>query len=84
MYKIKPVYNKKYLETKTKSYMGKVNTKEVSPCIYISVILIESVYRKDKNFPQVLLEKYKYVVKDISSDDFDEKNSDEKVLMNKN
>ena len=51
--------------------------------------MIDSVYRKDKNYyPQVLLEECKYVVKEkkvsnyiahdmnISSDDFDRENSD--------
>ena len=60
----KPAYNKTHHKTKMKFYKGKINTKESSQCIYISVILIDSVYRKHKNYyPQVLLEKYKYVVK---------------------
>ena len=53
----KPVYNEKYLKTK-KSYNGKINInfynnkipKEGSPCIRVSVMLIDSVYRKDKKF----------------------------------
>ena len=41
-----------------------MNTKELSQCIYILVILIDSVYIKEKsNYPQVFLEKYKHVVK---------------------
>ena len=49
-------YNEKYLKTKIKSYNGKINI-----CIYLHlhllVILIDSVYRKDKNYyPQVCLE----------------------------
>ena len=52
----KPVYNEKYLKTKIKSYNGKINTnfhnnkipKEGSQCICLSVMLIDSVYRKDK------------------------------------
>ena len=40
-----------------------MNTKEFSQCIYISVILIDSVYIKEKsNYLQVFLEKYKHVV----------------------
>ena len=36
--------------------------------MYISIMLIDSIYRKDKNYyPQVFLEKQKYVVKEISS-----------------
>ena len=94
----KPVYNDKYIKTKIKSYNGKINTnfhnnnipKEGSQCICLSVILIDSVYKKDKNYyPQVFLEECKYVVKEkkkskfitdnkeISSDDFDKENSDE-------
>ena len=95
-----PVYNKKYIKTKVKSYKGKINTnfhnneisKEGSEFICESVILLDSVYKKDKNYyPQVLLEECKYVVKErkksikrfindnieISSDDSDKENSDE-------
>ena len=54
----KPVYNEKYLKTKMKFYNGKINTnfvnneiaKEGSHCIYLSVILLDSVYRKDKDY----------------------------------
>ena len=95
-----PVYNKKYIKTKVKSYKGKINTnfhnneisKEGSEFICESVILLDSVYKKDKNYyPRVLLEECKYVVKErkksikrfindnieISSDDSDKENSDE-------
>ena len=67
----KPVYNEKYLETKIKSYQGKMNSnfhdnktpKEGSQCICLSAILINSVFRIDKNhYPQVYLEECKYVV----------------------
>ena len=72
----KPVWNEKYLKylkTKIKSYNEKINTnfqnnkisKEGSQCICLSVILIDSAYKKDKNFyPQVFLEEYKYVAKE--------------------
>ena len=47
------IYNKKYLKAEKR-----FNTKEGSQCIYISVILIASVYIKDKNYyPQLFLEK---------------------------
>ena len=68
-----PVYNEKYIRTKIKSYNGKINAnfhnnkipKEGSQCIYLSVILTDSVYKKDKNYyPQVFLEECKYVVKE--------------------
>ena len=59
-----PVYNGKYIKTKTKSYNGKINKnfynnkipKEASECICLSVILLNLVYKKDKNYhAQVLL-----------------------------
>ena len=68
-----PVYKEKYLKTKVKSFEGKTNTnfhndkipKEGPQCIWLSVILIDSVYRTGKNsYPQVYLEKYKYVIKE--------------------
>ena len=68
-----PVYNKKYLKTKIKSFEGKINTnfhggeiaKEGSQCICQSSILIDSVYRTGKNYyPQAFLEECKYVVKE--------------------
>ena len=64
-----PVHNKKHLKAKIISYKGKTNIQKV-----LDVILINSVYRNDKNyFPHMFLEKYEYVVKEISSD--------EKILM---
>ena len=52
-----PVYNEKYLETKTKACEGENNTnfhsdeipKEGSQCIHLLVTLIDSVYRTCKN-----------------------------------
>ena len=54
----KPVYNEKYLKTKIKSYNGKINTnfhnnkvpREGSQFICLSVILINSFFRTDKNY----------------------------------
>ena len=54
----KLLYNEKYLKPKTKSYNGKINTnfyndkipKEGSQCICLSVILIDPVYRKYKDY----------------------------------
>ena len=66
---------KKYIKTKIKSYKEKINTnfhnneisKEGSEFICESVILLDSVYKKDKNYyPQVFLEECKYVVKERS------------------
>ena len=68
-----PVYNKKYLEAKIKSYYRKINTnfhnnkipKENSQYICLSEILINSVFRTDKNYyPHMFLEESKYVVKE--------------------
>ena len=91
----KPVYNEKYLKTKIKSYNEKINTNfhnnkipiAGSQCICLSVILIDSVYRKDKSYyPQVFLEEYKYAVKEkkfiindieMPSDDSDKEDSGE-------
>ena len=40
--------------------------KEGSPCIFLSVVLIDSDLQISKNYyPSVLLEKYKYIVKVI-------------------
>ena len=52
-----PVYNKKYLKAKMKYYNGKISTKfhdnkiprEGSQFICLSLILIDSVFRTDKN-----------------------------------
>ena len=52
------VHNKKYLKAKIKSDKGKINTKECSQCIYIPVILIDSVYRKDKRWKNSDEKKY--------------------------
>ena len=58
-------YNDKYLKTEIKCYSRKINTnfhnnkipKEGSQCIFLSVILIVSVFRTGKNYyPQMLLE----------------------------
>ena len=64
----KPVYNEKYLKTKIKFYNEKIDTnfhnnkipKDDPQCICISVILVDSVYRKDRDYyPQVFLEECK-------------------------
>ena len=57
-----PVYNLKYLKAKIKSYEGKVKTnfnndktpKKRSQCICLSVVLIDSVLKMDRNYyPEV-------------------------------
>ena len=90
------VYNKKYLKAEKKSYNRKIKIKECTQSIYISVILIDLVYMKDKNYyPQVfqkninkLLEKKRsyFITGDIEiySDDSDDFNdSDEKTEIKK-
>ena len=75
----KPVYNKRYIKTKIKSYNGKMNTnfrnneipKEGSQCVCLSVIFSDSVSKKDRNYyPQVFLEEHKYVVKEKKKSKF--------------
>ena len=54
------VYNKKYLKARIKSY----NPKEDSQFVCLLVILINSVFRTDKNYyPQIFLEECKCVTK---------------------
>ena len=52
-----PMYNEKYLKTKVKSYERKIKKhfyngtpKEVSHCISLSVILIDSAFKMGKNY----------------------------------
>ena len=91
------VYGEKYIKSKTEVYNKKINTdfpgnkmwKEGSEYICLSVFLLGSVYKKDKNYyPQVFLEECKHVIKEkkksiknfitddveISSDDTNQKN----------
>ena len=97
-----PVCYKEHLGTKIKSCIGKISThfhrdkipKKASQCLFLSVTLVDSVFRTGKKcYPQVYLEKFKYVVKEkklskyindeteISPDEnFDEENSDEKKV----
>ena len=94
-----PVYIKKYLRTKIKSYKGKINPnfdnnkipKEIFQYICLSVILLDSIFKTDKNYyPQVFLEECKYFIKekrihnyitdDVEISDSDKENSDEKTL----
>ena len=86
-----PVCNEKYLKPEIKSYNRKMNTnfhnnkipKEGSKFICLAVILIDSVFRKGKNYySQVILEECKYVVEEQKMpeyfwEDSDEENSNE-------
>ena len=68
-----PVYEGKYLKTKIKSYKGKINAnfhnnkipKEDSQFIFLSVTLINSVFRTDNNnYPEVFLEECTFIIKE--------------------
>ena len=72
----KPVYgdDDKYIKTKIKIYTGSTVTnfhnkkmpKEKAPCKYLSVIMLDSVIKANKNYyPQTLLEECKYVQEKI-------------------
>ena len=64
-----PVFNEKYLKAIINSYTGKINTnvynnktpKERSQCIFLSAILIDSVFRTGKT---IIIEECKNVVKE--------------------
>ena len=99
------MYNEKYLKTKIKSHNGIISTnfhnnkiqEEGSQLIYWTVILINSIFKANKNYyphPQVFLEEHKYVVKkkvpkyiiddiEISSDS-DRENSHEENFYEEN
>ena len=52
------------MEKSTKIFYNNKIPKEASQYVCLSVILIDSVYRKDKDYyPEVFLEEYKYVAK---------------------
>ena len=74
-----PVYIKKHLRTKIKSYKGKINTnfhnnkipKEHFQNICWSVILLDSIFKAGKNYyPQLFLEEFKYVIKEKKIDNY--------------
>ena len=66
------IYNNKCIKTKTKSCNGKMKTDfhdkkipEAFHYICLMVILMDSVLKNDdKYYPQVLLEKCKYIIKE--------------------
>ena len=74
----RPVYNEKYLKSKIKSYTGKStqifttikNQEKILNVFVISVILIDSVYRKNKSHPQVFLGECKYFFKEKKTSKF--------------
>ena len=57
--------NKIIMSKSTQIFHNNKMPKEGSQCIFSSVILIDSVYKKDRNYyPEVFLEECKYVVKE--------------------
>ena len=70
----KPVYDQKYLKVKVREFDGMIKTnflgnevpKDIMHYACIACITIDSVMRMDKkNYPQLYLEKCKYIVKKI-------------------
>ena len=72
----KPVYgdDDKYIKTKIKTYAGSIITnfynknmpEEKAPCKCLSIIMIDSVIKVNKNYyPQTLLEECKYIQEKI-------------------
>ena len=95
------MYNGKYIKAKINVYNKKVSTnfhsKESLEFVFLSVILLDSVYKKNKHYPWVILKEYNYIIKekknsiktfitnnvDIFSDDSDEEIL-KKIQMEKN
>ena len=71
VFDIKPIYNKKYLKTKINSCKSEIETdfydnqipKEDFHGKYFSMILINSVLKRDENY-QAFLEECKYIIKE--------------------
>ena len=88
----KPVYgdDDKYIKTKIKIYAGSVITnfhnrkmpKEKAPCMCLSIMMIDSVVKANKNYyPQTFLEECKYVQEKVKienhiDDDLEKSESD--------
>ena len=77
----KPVYgdNDKYIKTKIKTYADSIITnfhdkkmpKEKAPCKCLSIIMIDSVIKVNKNYyPQTLLEECKYIQEKIKIENY--------------
>ena len=88
-----PVYKKKYLKAKIKSYNGKINpnfhnskiTKISSQCICWSLSLIDSVFKMGNNYyAQVFLEECKYVVKEKMTSKYIINDIDKKISREEN
>ena len=58
-------YSKKYFKVEKNKQINKTNTKGGFQCLYVPVLLIDSIYRKDENYyPKVFLARY-YFIEDI-------------------
>ena len=95
-----PVYNEKYLKAKIKSYNGKIYKnfykRRFSLYLFISNFDRSVLTTGNNDYPQVLLEECKHVVKEkkmpenitddmeISSDDSDREDSDEENCIEEN
>ena len=73
------MYSEEYFKTEIKSYDCKVNKnfyenkrpKEGVYCVFLSIILIDSVFKMDNcYYPQMFSEKCKYVAKEKKTSDF--------------
>ena len=69
----------KYIKTKIKIYAGsmianfhnKKMPKEKSPCICLSIIMLDSIIKANKKYyPQTLLEECKYVQENIKTENY--------------
>ena len=77
----KPVHgdDDKYIKTKIifaksiiTNFHNKKMSKEKTPCKYLSIIMIDSVIKANKKYPQALLEECKYVQEKITENYIDE------------
>ena len=75
----KPVYgdNNKYIKTKIKIYVGSMVTnfhkkipEEKAPCKCLSIIMLDSVIKVNKKYPQAFLDECKYVQEKIKNENF--------------
>ena len=76
----KPVYGEddKYIKTKIKIYVGSMVTnfhnkkipKEKAPCKCLSIIMLDSVIKVNKKYPQAFLDECKYVQEKIKNENY--------------
>ena len=88
----KPVYGNdhKYIKTKIKIYAGSIITnfhnkkmpKEKAPCKCLSIIMIDSVIKANKKYPQTLLEECKYIQEKIKTENYIDEDLEKSELDN--